>query len=260
VCLLKCRRSRRDDVLSRPKHFFFSEATVTGAAYIGVLENLVLPRLEQEEAELLGKMAQLCSSCSKRKVSMLLDAERRPYFTEPQILSALALFFLRKCRYIKTKENTRIVPICLLNRHLPHYKTRTRETILTKNIYSVTKIQHSETHTFREVCITRYHFSKRKHYQKCEASISCQFTQSKPSSLFWTKQLLVAAAYKYEWMNECVRGQAFTALEPRPQWSMALPLFKLFPQQPRASNDAQDFRRGDVKIVTWFHKVLTQVT
>jgi hypothetical protein len=33
-----------------------------------------------------------------------------------------------------------------------------------------------------------------------------------------------------------------------------LPLFQLFPQQPRASNEAQDFGRAGVKVVTWFHK------
>jgi hypothetical protein len=38
------------------KHFFFSEATIPGAAYIDVLENFVVPQLEEEEAELFSKM------------------------------------------------------------------------------------------------------------------------------------------------------------------------------------------------------------
>jgi 5,10-methenyltetrahydromethanopterin hydrogenase len=39
-----------------------------------------------------------------------------------------------------------------------------------------------------------------------------------------------------------------------------LPLFLLFPQQPSASDEAQGFGHRDVKVVTWFNKVLTQVT
>jgi hypothetical protein len=44
------------------------------------------------------------------------------------------------------------------------------------------------------------------------------------------------------------------------QWSIVLPPFLLFPQQPSASDEAQGFGHRDVKVVTWFNKVLTQVT
>jgi hypothetical protein len=35
--------------------------------------------------------------------------------------------------------------------------------------------------------------------------------------------------------------------------------FLWFPQQLSTSDEAQDFGHRDVKVVTWFHKVLTQV-
>jgi hypothetical protein len=61
-------------------------------------------------------------------------------------------------------------------------------------------------------------------------------------------------------MYVCVRGGPIRPLHRDPQWSIVLPLLWLSLQQSRTSDIVQDFIRGDVEIVTWFHEISTQVT
>jgi hypothetical protein len=61
-----------------------------------------------------------------------------------------------------------------------------------------------------------------------------------------------------EWMNEWIRGGPSWPLHCDHSDLLCLP-FWLSPQQSCTSNEAQDLVRGDVEIVTWFHKILTQV-
>jgi hypothetical protein len=55
----------------------------------------------------------------------------------------------------------------------------------------------------------------------------------------------------YVCMYVCVRGGPNQPLHRDPQWSIVLPLLWYV---------VQDFIRGDVEIVTWFHKISAQVT
>jgi hypothetical protein len=61
-------------------------------------------------------------------------------------------------------------------------------------------------------------------------------------------------------MYVCIRDGPLQPLHRDPRGLLCFPFLWLSLQQTRTSDVVQDFIRGDVEVVTWFHKISAQVT